>query len=307
MIRCDRLIVVRSGQMVLDRLSLTVEPGESLAVIGPSAAGKSTLLAAIATALPLQGGDAVVAGHSIRRDADGARARLGYAPSHLVGWPHLRADEFLRLFANASGKSGRALRIAVDRALEMAGLAGNGATPIDTLSDGQAKMLLLARALLHDPDVLVLDDPFANLDPQQHDAVERLVHDAQLAGRTIVATIDDARVPDCFTHLGVLCSGRLVLHGPADFSALSAGRSWRYRIRCPGASASAAAAVEGLAHNVAVIDTDAIDVSIDAGAGGRQPTIAEAVRELVDAGIRIEAVGFHPAWTAQLLEHVGRE
>ena len=310
MIRCDRVIVERSGQMVIDRLSLSIGAGETLAVIGRSGAGKTALLEAIATAIPVRGGDIAIAGHSIRRDPDAVRSCIGYVPSHLVAWPAVRADEFLSLFARSAGLSGRTFTEAVDRALDLADLKGRGATPIDRLPDGQAKLLLIGRALVHAPDVLILDDPFGSLDPRQRQSIERLIGDLQLGGRTVVAAIDDARVPDCFTHLAVLSEGRLLLDGPTTFAAFSAGRAWRYRLHCPGqAEAATALIVQSagqLAHRVEALDATIVDCTLElppaATTGSGPETLSEVVATLVRAGIAVEAASLHPHWTEQLVE-----
>jgi ABC-2 type transport system ATP-binding protein len=311
MIRCDRVIVERSGRMVIDRLSLSVGAGETLAVIGRSGSGKTTLLEAMATALPVRGGDLVIDGHSVRRDPDAVRARIGYVPSHLTAWPNVRADEFLALFARSAGLAGLAglaettghgLQAAVNRALALAGLDGRGEAPIDGLPDGQAKLLLVGRALLHAPDVLVLDDPFGNLDPAQRLAVERLISDMQIGGRCVVAAIDDAHVPDCFTHLAVLAEGRIVEQRPATFAAFAGGRPWRYRLRCPGRAETAAIVVGRLAERVEASDADTLDCTLSAGRQASSPAIAAVIETLVQAGISLEDVRLHPDWTAQLLE-----
>ena len=304
MIRCDRVIVERGGRMVVDRVTLDVAPGEALAVIGRSGAGKSSLLTAIAGGLPLHGGDVVVAGHSLRRDGDAARAAIGYVPPLPASRPGVRADEFLALFATAAGLHGRGLAAAVGRALDSAGLSGRGGTPIDQLCDGQARRLLVARALIHGPAVLVLDDPFAGLDPEERSAVERLVVDMHIAGRTVIAAVDDALVPDCFTHLAVMEQGRVARHGPGVFAAFASGRLWRFRLRCPAAAESAARAVAGLAGSPGgagpgceAVDADTVDVLLP-GTGGAAAAVVEAV---VRAGIAVESFALHPAWTAQLL------
>jgi len=314
MIHFDRVIVERSGQMVIDRLSLAVAPGETLAIIGRAGAGKSTLLEALATAIPIRGGELLVAGHSVRRDPDAVRARLGYVPAQLAAWPAVRADEFLALFGRSAGLTGHGLQAAVNRALDLADLKGKGGTPIDRLPVGQAKLLLIGRALLHAPDLLVLDDPMGSLDPRQRQSVERLISDLQIAGRTVVAAIDDARVPECFSQLAVLAEGRLVHQGPATFAAFSAGRAWRYRLHCPG-QAEAAAALIGrlvgqlagqLADEVEALDATIVDCTIEfppaATTGSGPGTLSEIIATLVRAGIAVEAAGLHPHWTAQLIE-----
>jgi len=302
MIRCDRVIVECSGHMVLDRLSLEIGAGETRAVIGRSGAGKTSLLAAIATAIPVRGGDIVIDGHSVRRNPDAVRARVGYVPAHLTAWPAVRADEFLALFARSAGLGGRSLAAAVDRALDLAGLSGRGDASIDGLSDGQAKLLLIGRALLHAPDVLILDDPFGNLDPCQRQSIERLIGDMQIGGRTVVAGIDDARVPDCFTHLTVLSSGRLVQQGPATFTAFSRGRAWRYRLLCNGQAEAAAGVVGRLADHAEVVDANSLDCTLVCGQDASRPPIAAIIEALVRAGIAVEEAGLHPHWTAQLLD-----
>jgi ABC-2 type transport system ATP-binding protein len=302
MIRCDRVIIERSGQMVIDRLSLSIGAGETLAVIGRSGAGKTSFLQALATAIPVRGGDIVLAGHSVRRDADAVRTRIGYVPAHLSAWPAVRAEEFLSLFARSAGLSGRSVPEAVDRALDLAGLSGRGGTSIDSLPDGQAKLLLIGRALLHAPDVLILDDPFGNLDPRQRQSIERLIGDMQIGGRTVVAAIDDARVPDCFTHLAVMSEGRLMEQGPATFAAFAGGRAWRYRLHCIGQAEAAASVVGQLTTQRDVCDANTLDCTLICGKESSRPPIAEIIEAIVRAGIAVEAAGLHPHWTEQLLE-----
>ena len=302
MIRCDRVIVERSGQMVIDRLSLAVAPGDTLAIIGRAGAGKSTLVEALATAIPIRGGDIVLADHSVRRDPDAVRARLGYVPSQLAAWPGVRADEFLALFGSSAGLTGHGLQAAVNRALDLADLKGRGGTPIDGLPAGQSKLLMIGRALVHAPDVLVLDDPFGGLDPRQRQSVERLIGDLQIGGRTVVAAIDDARVPDCFTHLAMLSQGRLVEQGPATFAAFAGGRAWRYRLHCIGQAEAAAGAVRQMTTQREVCDANTLDCTLICGKESSRPPIAEIIEAIVRAGIAVEEAGLHPHWTEQLLE-----
>lgn len=302
MIRCDRVIVERSGQIVIDRLSLEIGAGETLAVIGRSGAGKSTLLEAVATAIPLRGGDIVLDGHSVRHAPDTVRSRIGYVPASMTVWPAVRADEFLSLFARSAGLSGRGLTDAVDRALDLAGLTGRGDASIDRLPDGQAKLLLVGRALLHAPDVLILDDPFGPLDPRQRQSIERLIGDMQIGGRTVIAAIDDARVPECFTHLAVLSDGRILHDGPATFAAFSRGRAWRYRLHCRGQAEAAATIVGPLAGHAEACDANTLDCTLACGQESARPAIAEIIEAIVRAGIAVEEASLHPHWAAQLLD-----
>lgn len=298
MIRCDRASVEQGGQLVLEAVSLHVRPGEAWAVIGVSGAGKSMLVAAAATVVPLHGGDILVDGRSVRRESEGVRRAAGYVPDRPPDWPGLRASEFLELFAVAAGLRGRALAQAVEKGLVLAALAGRGGDDLDTLDAGRIKRLLLARALLHDPQVLLLDDPFGGLDPAGRQEVERLIGDARLMDRTVLAAIDDARVPDCFTHLAVLREGRLVASGRNDPASFSDDRRWRFALRCPGRSDAAVRVVQGLADDAHAIDEDTVLARIDPARVSPAEIVAAAVR----AGLPVESAGFDPPWQAQLVE-----
>lgn len=298
MIRCDRASVERGGEIVVESVSCGWPAGRAVAVIGRAGAGKTSLLAAVAAVLPLHGGDILVEGHSVRRAAATVRRRVGYVPATLPDWPGLRAREFLELFAVTVGLAGPAATAAVDRGLSLAGL-GAGVATLETLAAGPAKMLLLARALMHDPRVLVLDDPFAGLDPSGRVRVERLIDDAQVMGRTVLAAIDDASVPGCFTDLAVLREGRLVAAAAHDRRHFEeTGRRWSCRLVTPGAAAAAVHALAAIDAEARAIDGDALACRIDPG----RVTLADLVAVVVGAGLAVEQAGFDPPWPAQLLE-----
>ena len=298
MIRCDRASIALGGQLVVEAVSLQVRAGEAWAIIGRSGAGKSALIAAAATAVPLQGGDLFVQGRSVRREPEAVRQLIGYAPDRLPDWPGLRAAELLRLFATAAGLRGDAARQAVDKSLAMAGLTDRGRSELDALSAGHSKHLLIARALLHDPQVLLFDDPFSGLDPAAAASVERLIGDANLMGRTVLAAIDNACVPSCFTHLAVLREGQLVAEGRNDPAAFAAGRRWRFVIRCPGRAEQVLRPLEPLVRELQTVDDDTIAVQLGEHGPGPDEVIATVVR----AGLPLEAAGYEPPWQAQLLD-----
>jgi ABC-type multidrug transport system ATPase subunit len=297
MIRFDRASVERGGQLVVEAVSAEWPAGSAVAVVGRGGAGKSSLVAAAATALPLHGGDVIVAGASVRREPEAVRRLAGYVPAALPAWPGLRAAEFLELFATTAGLQGRPLVLAVERALDLAGLAGQGGAALETLAAAPAKMLLVARALLHEPQVLLCDDPFAGLDPAGRARVVQLVGDACLMGRTVVAAVDDAAVPGCFTHVAVLAEGRLVAAGPADPAAFP-GRTWAHQLVCPGRATEAVRVIGPLLVTATAVDADVVACRHDPARGSFADVVAAAVR----AGIPVAAAGHDPPWPAQLLD-----
>ena len=180
----------------------------------------------------------------------------------------------------------------------MAGLTDRGRSELDALSAGHSKHLLIARALLHDPQVLLFDDPFSGLDPAAAASVERLIGDAHLMGRTVLAAIDNACVPSCFTHLAVLREGQLVAEGRNDPAAFAAGRRWRFVIRCPGRAEQVLRPLEPLVRELQTVDDDTIAVQLGEHGPGPDEVIATVVR----AGLPLEAAGYEPPWQAQLLD-----
>jgi len=299
MIRFDDATLVLAGRPVLEGVSLDVPAGRAVAVIGRTGAGKTSLVAAAAAAVPLVGGDVTVLGHSVRRAVAAVRRLVGYVPARPPAWPPCRAGEFLELAAAATGLRGKPRRTAVAKALDLAGLADRATDPIESLPDGAARRLLLGRALLHDPQVLLLDDPFSGLDPIEREGVEAVVGDAQLMGRTVLAALDDATVPPCFTDLAVLQAGRIAAAGGCSIDAFpsAAGRRFRYRCACPGRAEEAAAVLRPLVGDVRVADADHVEAACEPA----RVSPARLVAALVAAEIPVSAAGFHPAWTAQLL------
>jgi ABC-type multidrug transport system ATPase subunit len=297
MIGCDRASVARGRHIVVEGVTLTVPGGQTLAVIGLTGAGKSSLVAAIAGVVPLHTGDISVARHSVRREAAAVARLVGYVPDRLPAWPGLEVRGLVEMAAAAGDLSGRRLQAAVDDALETYGLTAHGRTPLDALPAGAAKRALLARALVHDPPVLLLDDPFGGLDPRERDELEAGITAARSTGCTVVAALDDGVVPSCFSHLAVMHEGRLVESGPADASMFAVGRRWRVRIVCPSRAADAVRVLAGLATDLEPQAADIVACRIDPGA----VLISRLVAALVAADIPVEAAGFHPPWTAQVL------
>lgn len=292
MISVAGVAVEFSGLRAVDGASLAVGPGEAWGLIGRTGAGRSTLLAALAGALPLAAGTVTIDGMALARDPAAWRRLVGWVPAGLVAWPPIRAGEFLELFAAGGGLSGQRLRTTVERGLAMAGLQGDGQARIDQLPDGTAKRLLVARALLFDPRLLLLDDPFRGLDPAERRDLERLITDMTLVERAVIAAFDDGVVPACCTHVAVLAAGRVVRQGPAQPGAFP-GRAWLVRVVVPGRAEEAAALVGA----ATVLDADALAIRLVG-----PEAVAATIARLVAAGIAVSEVGHAPPWSVQLLD-----
>lgn len=288
--------VDRGGERVIDGVGWSVAAGEAWALVGRTGSGRRTLLEALAGRLALARGDVIVAGCSLRAAPRRFRRLVGHVPAGIIAPPALRAGEFLEVTGAEEGLAGAALAGAVKRALALAGLDGDGQARLDRIPDGIRKRLLVARALLLDPPVLLIDDPFRGLDPTERRDVERLVGDLVLVERAVVAVVPDADVPGCFTHLAVMRGGRIVSRSVASPAAFP-GRSWPVRFVVPGRADDALAVLAAVAADPVARDADTVVVPL-AGDGA----IAEAVAALVHAEISVAAVGHDGPWAARLLD-----
>lgn len=293
MIEFQDVTAAQSGSLVLTGITLAVPSGTTLAVIGPTAAGKTSLLEVAAGVLPLARGDVRIGGCSLRQEPTRALRSVGYAPAAMAAWPTIRVDEFLRLFTTAAGLRPRVAEERIDAVLTALTLDRLAGIRLDSLSDGQTKRLLLARSLLMEPELLLLDDPFRSLDPAGRRFVEQRLSDARLLGRTVLATVNDADISDGFSHLAVLVEGRIVTQGRAAADAFPEVPRWRCRVASPAGATAVAMAIGDLVLDCeAENDTDVLCTI----AGDRTPGMLAAA-----AGLPLERCTYDPPWSVQLL------
>lgn len=187
-LRAASLSVAYGDRWALRELSLDLDPGGTLAVIGPNGAGKSTLLRVVATLLRPTEGSISVLGCELSRESWKLRGRVGYLGHSALLYRDLSAAENLRFHARLFGLPGEgAERIA--ELLDLVGLAHRARTRVGEMSAGMVQRLAVCRALLHEPELLVLDEPLANLDPAGAETVSPLL--APAPGRTRVLVTHD--------------------------------------------------------------------------------------------------------------------
>lgn len=208
MIRLESVTVVRGEQLVTSSLSLEIAPGEAVAVIGGTACGKTALLETIAGLAPPTAGQ-VQRGLPDDLLAATHLPRVGFAPAEAAAWPVMRVDEFLEMTGLSAGLLGKPLRLAVTRGLAFAGCDSLPDRRLDSLSDGQRKRLLLAATLVHDPDLLVLDDPMRSLDAVSRSDVEQVIADLALAGGTVIAALNDGQIGRCWSRVLLMADGAI--------------------------------------------------------------------------------------------------
>ena len=196
----------------VDNVSFDVESGTIFGLLGPNGAGKSTLIRMLTTLVPPTSGTAVVAGHDIVHDPNAVRTRIGVIPQNMTSDPELTCAENLGIHARLYGITGARRRERTAELLEAVGLADRANALAATLSGGMRRRLEIARGLVHDPQILFLDEPTTGLDPASRISVwEMITHLRVQQGRTLFLTthyMDEAdRLCD---RLAIVDRGRIV-------------------------------------------------------------------------------------------------
>ena len=207
-IQLEALSKVFGDRSALDGVSLELPEGAFLSIFGPNGAGKTTLLRILATLSRPTGGVAHVAGISLKDDPDLARERIGLISHNSMLYADLSAEENLQLYARLYGIENPQDR--VDEMLDAVELSHRRLDAVRTFSRGMTQRLAIARALLHDPQVVLLDEPYSGLDPHAVDIFDSLL-DSVREGRSFVMVSHDLRKGfDACTHALVLARGKKV-------------------------------------------------------------------------------------------------
>jgi ABC-2 type transport system ATP-binding protein len=209
------------SHLALDRLSLEVPPGEAFGLIGPNGAGKTTFLRILTGYRLPSAGDIVVDGLSVARERAQVQARLGYACEQPRLYLDHRVETFLRLMGELRGLGGPRLRAAVEREIERFALGEVRRRPIAVLSKGFRQRVSLAQALLHDPALLVIDEPTVGLDPRQQLELHQTLRSLAGLHTLILCTHQLREAESCCDRVGLIDRGRLV--GMASREELRAG------------------------------------------------------------------------------------
>src|SRR4051812_32593149 len=203
-------------------LSLRVGQGEVLGFLGPNGAGKSTTMKMVAGFLTPDAGTARIAGHDIQADTLAAQRALGYLPEGAPAYGEMTPRQFLSFIAQVRGLTGEAARAAQSRAIARTELAAVLDRPIETLSKGFRRRVGLAQAILHDPPVLILDEPTDGLDPNQKHAMRELIREMAPIKAIIISTHVLEEVEAVCTRAVIIDRGVLVADAtPAELAARS--------------------------------------------------------------------------------------
>ena len=203
--------------VAVDQLSFTVPQGSIFGLVGPNGAGKTTVLRSISTLLAPSAGEIEVLGRSVRRSPASIRRQIGYMPDEFGVYGELRVWEYLDFYGRLYGMQTAARNAAIRDMLELLDISTLRDRYVQHLSRGTAQRIALARCLLHDPSLLILDEPASGLDPRARSELRALLAELQALGKTIVLSSHIlADIAEVCTHVGIIDQGRRAVEGSLD-------------------------------------------------------------------------------------------
>jgi len=208
----------RYGKLVaLNNLHLKIQEGECFGYIGPNGAGKTTTIKILATLLQPTWGEARICGHVIGYESRKIRPLIGYVPDFFGAYEDMVVQEYLEFFASAYNITGRQRKHVVGDVLELTDLVYKRDALVDSLSRGMKQRLSIARVLLHDPKVLLLDEPASGLDPRARIEIRELLKELRRMGKTIIISSHILHeLAELCTTVGIIEQGELLIHEPME-------------------------------------------------------------------------------------------
>ncbi len=292
-VRTEGLVKRYAGTLAVAGLDLAVEEGEIFGIVGPNGAGKTTTLRILATLLAPTSGDAEVAGASVRRNPNAVRRVVGFMPDSFGVYDDMRVWEYLDFFGRCHGLPADRRRRAVSDLLELVDLGAKREAYVNTLSRGMQQRLCLAHALVHDPAVLVLDEPASGLDPRARVELRELLRELRALGKTILISSHILpELEELCTSLAIIDHGKVLAQGRlADIEArLRVGAVIRVRVLGDGGGLEAARARIAAEAGVVGVD-EAGDGLLEVAFTGDDEAAAALLGTLVRGGVRVVSFG----------------
>lgn len=292
---------VQFGSLVAVRdLSMTLQPGHLVGLIGPNGAGKTTLLRAMAGLQPLTAGEVIVMGERVLPGAVGALGRIGFTPDNPPAYEELTVRKFLRFIGKAYGIHRDLLDEKIDFWLEQVWLTEKADQKIKALSRGMHQRIGIARTLLSNPTLVLLDEPAAGLDPAGRVQFRRLLCSLRDQGKALIVSSHIlADMDEYCTHIGIMAKGELLQYGTvAEVASAGDGERCRYTLVLVRPEAGIGELLRGFAHvNHIQVDGDRASFEYSREPERAAGLLAELVRKGVPvASFAPQAAGLEEAY-----------
>ncbi|MCP3856152.1 MAG: ABC transporter ATP-binding protein [Actinomycetia bacterium] len=285
---CQGLVKRFGERLAVHDVGFAIAPGETYGLLGPNGAGKTTTISMLCGLLERDAGRVEVAGFDLDQDPRSVKAAIGYVPQDLAIYPDLTGRENLRFFGRLQGLSGPELNTRVNEVLEVVGLADRAEDPTDDYSGGMKRRLNIGVGLLHEPQLLVLDEPTVGVDPQSRNSILESVEQLGSLGMAVLYTthyMEEAeRLCD---RVGVMDLGQLVAEGTRRELVEMIGGTDRVRIRIERDGAELVDALEALDT---VAEAHATDDMVELTVRDGHSALPGLLTAADDAGARVTSV-----------------
>jgi len=288
-VRATGLVKRYDRTVALGGLDLEVGEGEIFGLVGPNGAGKTTTLRILATLLVPDSGDAEIAGASVRRNPNDVRRVLGFMPDVFGVYDDMKVWEYLDFFARCYGIPADRRRRMIGDLLDLVDLGSRRDTYVQGLSRGMQQRLCLAHTLVHDPAVLLLDEPASGLDPRARVELRELLRELRALGKTILVSSHILpELEELCTSVAIIDRGQVLAHGRVSEieRRLRVGAVYRVRVLAEGDDLEAARAF--LAAQADVVAADLLeDGTVEIGFHGDDDAAARLLATAVGHGLRV--------------------
>jgi ABC-2 type transport system ATP-binding protein len=288
-VRADGLVKRYDRTLAVAGVDLAVEPGEIFGLVGPNGAGKTTTLRILATLLQPSAGEAEVAGFSVIRNPEDVRRVLGFMPDSFGVYDDMKVWEYLDFFGRCYGIPAANRRRMIGDLLDLVDLSSKRDTYVEALSRGMQQRLCLAHALVHDPQVLILDEPASGLDPRARVELRELLRELRMLGKTIIISSHILpELEELCTSVAIVDHGQVLAQGRVSEieQRLRFGAVLRVHVLAEGEALEAARdhfAADPDVASAAILD----DGTIELGFRGDDAASARLLSDAVRAGLRV--------------------
>ncbi|MFD0959247.1 ABC transporter ATP-binding protein [Paenibacillus chungangensis] len=216
-LKVDQVMKAYNGTVALDRVSMSVEAGSCFGLLGPNGAGKSTMMKLLTGILRHDAGSIEVLGMDVGKQAGEIRATVGYVPQDITLYEKLSARQNLKFFGEMYGVRGAELKRRISEALERVGLSERADDRVASYSGGMKRRINIAAALLHEPKLVILDEPTVGIDPQSRNHIFELLRSLQQEGVTLIySTHYMEEVEALCDAVAIIDHGRIITQGPLE-------------------------------------------------------------------------------------------
>jgi ABC-2 type transport system ATP-binding protein len=288
-------------------VSFDIQQGEIFSLLGPNGAGKTTTISMLSTLYDPTGGDAIIAGHSIRKDPMAVRRAIGVVPQDLALYEDLTARENLEFWGQMYNLSGKALASRIEEVLEQIGLTERAKDRVRTFSGGMKRRVNIGVGLLHKPQLLFMDEPTVGIDPQSRRAILDTVKDLNALGMTVLYTTHYMEEAAELSHrVGIIDHGELIALGTQKELTQQVGQTETLLLHI-GENDDPAALAQSLTGLQGVLQAQATDHEVSIITPEAEDVLAAVVGAANERGIKIRSIDIRePNLEAVFLHLTGR-